>query len=144
MQGSQALQIRADVLAGTVALGVRLCARACARVRWRGALACPCALSSPSPARLSSSSLSFYLDLTPPWFEAEGVAVVVAGDFNVCSRGTKDDGTLYRTLSSAMAPLRSAITAQAYLKWALNRALIFSATALLGSARTAQACSTSV
>jgi len=52
----QALQIRADVLAGTVAL--------------------------------------------------EGVAVVVAGDFNVCSRGTKDDGTLYRTLSSAMAPLR--------------------------------------
>mmetsp|Transcript_7972 Transcript_7972/g.18476 ORF Transcript_7972/g.18476 Transcript_7972/m.18476 type:complete len:349 (+) Transcript_7972:123-1169(+) len=33
------------------------------------------------------------------------VRCVVAGDFNICSRGTKDDGTQYRVLKAALAPM---------------------------------------
>jgi endonuclease/exonuclease/phosphatase family metal-dependent hydrolase len=32
-------------------------------------------------------------------------ACIAAGDFNICSRGSKDDGTAYRALKSGLAPL---------------------------------------
>lgn len=34
-----------------------------------------------------------------------GGRAIIAGDFNVCSRGTKDDGSGYRRLKAGLAPL---------------------------------------
>jgi endonuclease/exonuclease/phosphatase family metal-dependent hydrolase len=35
----------------------------------------------------------------------KGGCAIIAGDFNICSRGTKDDGSSYRALKSGLSPL---------------------------------------
>ncbi len=38
--------------------------------------------------------------------KSKSPAIIIAGDFNICSRGTKDDGSGYKMLKSSFHPLK--------------------------------------